>query len=93
MQLDEVPGDRQAQPEAIMGSPGRAVRLSKRFEHIRQKRRIDPWPIVFDGNTDVVACKRRVDPYEPALAPEAQRRVTPRSYLDNFKYRPVEEEA
>ena len=28
-----------------------------------------------------------------SLAPEAQRRVTPRSYLDNFKYRPVEEEA
>lgn len=28
-----------------------------------------------------------------SLAPEAQRRVTPRSYLDNFKYRPAEEEA
>lgn len=28
-----------------------------------------------------------------AVAPEVSRRVVPRSYLDNFKYRPAEEEA
>lgn len=28
-----------------------------------------------------------------SIAAEAPRRVTPRSYLDNFKYRPAEEEA
>jgi hypothetical protein len=26
-----------------------------------------------------------------AVAPEPQRQITPRSYLDNFKYRPAEE--
>ena len=30
---------------------------------------------------------------EYAVAPEPRRAVTPRSYLDNFKYRPAEEEA
>src|ERR1043166_4405074 len=41
VQLDEVAYDRESEAEPAMGTSGRAVRLSKTFEHVRQKFRCD----------------------------------------------------
>src|SRR5262245_55197542 len=55
MQLDEVFGDRQPQPQAPCLARRRRISLTESLEHMRKKFGRDALPIVADGDTYAAA--------------------------------------
>ena len=48
MKFDQVANNCQAKSETAVRSRGRAVGLTKAFKHVRKKRGLNTWPIVFN---------------------------------------------